>query len=196
MSSRSISVRRASSPRAACPSDDLRLYDDQLAIVNEGGRESRHRRASDGRFSGSESSSRVSSSMTSEGVPNDTCRDDLGAAKWRMNDVYETDVLVRIPRADLRPRQWLGLERRDVFRSIHASIFPVCVRMSSFLTRDAWANADTAAETRYDRGKTLPPASRSAAVRCTSRCERRARIPPPVLDGPSSKLSSSETRRS
>jgi hypothetical protein len=81
-------------------------------------------------------------------VPNDTRRDDLGAAKWRMNDVDKTDVLVRIPRADLRPRQWLGLERRDLFRSIHASIFPVCVRMSSFLTCDPWTtNGDIAADT-------------------------------------------------
>jgi len=39
-------------------------------------------------------------------VANDSGRDDLGAAKRRMNDVDETDVLVRIPRADRRPRQW------------------------------------------------------------------------------------------
>ena len=51
-----------------------------------------------------------------------------------MNDVDETDVPVRIPRANLRPRQRLGFEWRDPFGSIHALIFAVSVRMSSFLT--------------------------------------------------------------
>ena len=67
-------------------------------------------------------------------VPHNTGRNDLRAAKRRMNDVDETNVLVRIPRADLRPRQWLGFEGRDLLGSIHASSFAGRRSLSSFLT--------------------------------------------------------------
>src|SRR5207245_1806317 len=59
---------------------------------------------------GCEIADRLEGLVISGTMANDSGGDDLGAAERRMNDVDETDVLVRIARADLRARQWLGLE--------------------------------------------------------------------------------------
>jgi len=47
-------------------------------------------------------------------------------------DLDQADVLVGIKRADLRPRQSLGLSK--LFCGVHPSIFPWRPRMSTFLT--------------------------------------------------------------
>ena len=187
---------QSSAARAASSSNDLRLNDDR-------GRGSCHRHARDGRFSGW-ASSRVSSSMSSEGrikgsvqtpvylivnrdisrrnhgwargsimrgaVPDNASHDDLRAAKGWMNDVDETDVLVRMPRADLRPRHWRGLVGGESFGRIHASILP-CVRSVSSFGLDA------------RRGRS-PATVRDAISRVSSRARAHSRRETPRAPRP------------
>lgn len=67
-------------------------------------------------------------------MTNNAGRSDLGTTKRRMNDVDQADELIGIPRADLRPRQWLGRIGGESCGSIHTSIFPGPRCLSSFLT--------------------------------------------------------------
>src|SRR5262249_9501660 len=67
-------------------------------------------------------------------MANDWGREDLGAAKRRMNDVDETDVLIGIARADVRPRPPLDVGG-EFFGSVHTLIFPSSHSVSSFLHR-------------------------------------------------------------
>ena len=66
-------------------------------------------------------------------VPDDTSTQNRRVQAPGTNNVDETNVLIRIPRADVRPRQRPGFSGLDLMRSIHASIFAVLCRVSSFL---------------------------------------------------------------
>lgn len=66
-------------------------------------------------------------------VPDDTSTQNRWVQAPGTDNVDETNVLVRISRADVRPRQRPGFSGLDLMRSIHASIFAVLCRVSSFL---------------------------------------------------------------
>jgi hypothetical protein len=77
---------------------------------------------------------RIEGGPARDTVTNDSRRPDLRAAKLDRHHFDQTDKLIGIPRADLRPRHRLGLDGYELFDSIHASIFAGRVDMASSLT--------------------------------------------------------------
>lgn len=77
---------------------------------------------------------RIEGSPAREAMANDSRRPDLRASKLDRHHFDQADESIGIPRADLPPRQRLGLYGHELFGSIHASIFAGCGVMSSFLT--------------------------------------------------------------
>ena len=65
-------------------------------------------------------------------MPNDSCDSKLETTGVDAVDLGQTHVLVRIPFADLSPRERFGFDRYKLFGGVHASILPGCGGMSSF----------------------------------------------------------------
>jgi hypothetical protein len=70
-------------------------------------------------------------------VPDDASAQNRWVQALGTNDVDETDVLIGILHADVRPGQRPGSSGLDLVCSIHASIFAALCSVSSFL----WSNA-------------------------------------------------------